>query len=106
MASLTRWASIPIRRECRVLRNWLALVAPSESEPAWLSRGLKAGEAMGGVARMVSFIRKGGRLSERYGISGSEAWPASRALLDVEVLSCSLLIVFLLCFRTSGSFGQ
>ena len=29
---------------------------------------------MGGVARMVSFIRKGGRLSERYGISGSESF--------------------------------
>ena len=59
-----------------------------------------ASEAMGGVARMVSFIRKGGRLSERYGISGSEAWPASRAVFDVEVLSGSFLFVFLLCFRT------
>ena len=65
-----------------------------------------AGEAMGSVARMVSFIGKGGRLSERYGISGSKAWPASRAVFDVEGLSCSFLFVFLLCFRTLGSFGQ
>jgi len=55
---------------------------------------------------MVAFIRKGGRLSERYGISGSEAWPASRASFDVKVLSCSFLFVFLLCFRTLGTFGQ
>jgi len=61
---------------------------------------------MGGVAREVSFIRKGGRLSERYGILGSEAWPSSRAVFGVEVLSCSFLFVFLLCFRTLGSFGQ
>jgi len=47
---------------------------------------------------MVSFIGKGGRIAERYGISGSEAWPASRAVFDVEVLSCSFLFVFLLCF--------
>jgi len=60
---------------------------------------------MGGVTRMVSFMRKGGRFSERYGISGSEAWPASRAVFDAEVLSCSFLSVFLLCFRTLGSFG-
>jgi len=38
---------------------------------------------MAGVARMVSFRRKGGRFSERYGISGSEAWPSSRAVFDV-----------------------
>jgi len=61
---------------------------------------------MGGVARIVSLMRKGGRLSERYGISGSEAWPSSRAVFDVEVLSCSFLFVFLLCFQTLGSFGQ
>jgi len=65
-----------------------------------------AGEAMGGVARMVSLIRKGGRLSERYEISESEAWPTSRAVFDVQVVSCSFLFVFLLCFRTLGSFGQ
>jgi len=51
-------------------------------------------------------MRKGRRFSERYGISGSEVCPSSRAVSDVEVRSCSFLFVFLLCFRTSGSFGQ
>jgi len=50
-------------------------------------------------------MQKGGSLSERYGISKSEAKPSSRAVFDVEVLSGSLLFVFLLCFQTLGSFG-
>jgi len=61
---------------------------------------------MGGAARMVSFIWKGGRSSDRYGISESEAWPSSRAVFDVEVLCCSFLFVFLLCFRTFVFFGK
>jgi len=60
---------------------------------------------MGRVAMIVSFIQKGGRFSESYSISGNEAWPSSRAVLDVKVLSCSFLIHFLLCCLTLGSFG-
>jgi len=51
-------------------------------------------------------MQKGGRFSKRDGILGSEAWPSSRAVFDVEVQSCSFLFVFLLYFRTFGSFGQ
>jgi len=60
---------------------------------------------MGGVARVVSFILKGGRFSERYAIFGSKAWPSLRAVFDIGVLSCSFLFVLLLCFLTLVSFG-
>ena len=61
---------------------------------------------MGGVARIVSFILRGGRCSERYGMSGSEACHRSRAVFDVEVLSFSLPFAFFVYFLFFASLGR
>src|SRR5712691_4847944 len=39
-------------------------------------------------------------------MSGREAWPSSREVFDVEVLSCSFLLALLDGLRALGSFGQ
>ena len=55
---------------------------------------------------MVLFIQSGGRCSERYGILESKAWPCSRAIFDVEVLSACFPFAFFVCFLFFGSLGQ
>ena len=55
---------------------------------------------------MVSFILSRGRCSERYWISGSEAWPSPRAVFELEVLFVSYPFDFFACFLFFGSLGQ